>query len=116
MARLAAASRFARADPSPEVVSLPACGLRLVCHDEAKLREDWPERINRHASDLSGHDQALDLFAPDRIWDYIVGPVLVISERVMPDRDSVELSVDGLTNVRCWLASGQLEPEGLGVR
>lgn len=99
-----------------EMLALLTYGLRLVCHDEARLSEDWPQRINRHATDLWGREHELDLFAPDRILDTIVGPVLVISERVGPEGESVGLSIYGLTDIRCWIATGHLEPEGLGVR
>jgi len=99
-----------------EMVALPTYGLRLVCNEEAKLHNDWPQRINRHATDLYSRECSIDLFAPDRIWDRIAGSVLVISERVGPEGESIGLSSCGLSDLRCWLATGHLELESHGVR
>lgn len=91
-----------------ELIPLPGYGLTLVCHDEARLRADWAERVNQRASDLYLRG----------IWatGSIVGPVLIISSRVTDDGASLGLSRCGLSDVRCWYATGWLAPEGHEVR
>lgn len=95
-----------------QMIDLPNYGLMLVCHDEAKLQDGWRERINHHATALFSRDRNVILSA----WEAIAGPVLVISNRDTDDGDAVGLSIYGLTDVRCWLATGHLEPQGLGAR
>ena len=95
-----------------QMIGLPTYGLLLVCHDEAKLQEGWMARINPYATDLYGRECACDIPS----WDAIVGPVLVISNAVTADGDAVGLSSYGLSDVRCWLMTGWLAREGIGVR
>ena len=95
-----------------QMIDLPTYGLMLVCHDEAKLREGWPERINAHATDLYARECGCAI----PTWDAIVGPVLVISNRVTDDGDAVGLTSCGLSDVRCWLVTGWLAQQSHGVR
>lgn len=96
-----------------EMMRLPSYGLTLVFHEEGKLSDGWEQRINRLATDLGVAENGA---TGDPVWDAIVGPVVVISNRVTPEGDALGLSFVGLSDVRCWVATGSITPDWRGAR